>query len=602
MDLIEPLLDLEVPIGLQLSPDGRSVAYSTRLKWWHRKGDFASSSIWIAQVGEEKSARAVTSGHYDRLPVWAPDSKSIAFLSDRGKRGKAHGIYLLRLDGNGEPKPLTPSESEGRISKLRFSPDGKYVTFVSTPEKSPERKAKEEAKDDAHGSRIAVATHRTPHIESRDTDGVDVHLVSVSAGHADKICNVPQMLASLVWARSSLFFLSYSISGDDASGFAVYAIDLEKDNPGSVRVAHGEEDCPMKLGNVGQDVVVLVQRGEENEIRFLNGKVLVVQNKSILEFHGVPSQGGDTNHPTEVFSTSTAGMASVQLTDHGKTFEGQNFGVVSFVECRSFDDQETLDGLFITPARLAGPDRKPSIPLPTYVSVHGGPYDCFDSGDVSHLIRSSLLTNGHAILMPNYRGSCGRGSRFASYAKGGMGLYDEPDVVAITQHAIEQGLADKNRLVIGGWSQGGFLSYLSAVRNGKHGLGWRFRGAIPGAGVTDWDTMVLTSDKGFMEAGLAGGEMWDLEKNDLRTRTGSALWEFKDAVRDGRIPALLMLHGEVDQRVPVSQAWGFRRALIRAGLPFELVTYPREGHMLVERKHIEDLIQRILRFAQTHLS
>jgi len=95
--------------------------------------------------------------------------------------------------------------------------------------------------------------------------------------------------------------------------------------------------------------------------------------------------------------------------------------------------------------------------------------------------------------------------------------------------------------------------------------------------------------------------MWNMEKSDLKTRAGSALWEFKHAALDGRIPPMLMLHGEKDTRIPISQAWGFRRALDQAGLPFEFVTYPREGHSFRERKHVEDLVERVLRFVKHHL-
>jgi dipeptidyl aminopeptidase/acylaminoacyl peptidase len=65
---------------------------------------------------------------------------------------------------------------------------------------------------------------------------------------------------------------------------------------------------------------------------------------------------------------------------------------------------------------------------------------------------------------------------------------------------------------------------------------------------------------------------------------------------------MLILHGEKDDRVPITQAWGFRRALDEAGLPFEFVTYPREGHSFRERKHIEDLMRRVLRFLRMYLS
>jgi dipeptidyl aminopeptidase/acylaminoacyl peptidase len=98
------------------------------------------------------------------------------------------------------------------------------------------------------------------------------------------------------------------------------------------------------------------------------------------------------------------------------------------------------------------------------------------------------------------------------------------------------------------------------------------------------------------------GSPWNMEKDDLKKRTGSALWEFKHASKESRIPPVLILHGEKDQRVPITQSWVFRRALDEAGLPFEFVTYPREGHHFTERKHVEDLMERILRVVRMHLS
>jgi dipeptidyl aminopeptidase/acylaminoacyl peptidase len=238
--------------------------------------------------------------------------------------------------------------------------------------------------------------------------------------------------------------------------------------------------------------------------------------------------------------------------------------------------------------------------------MHGGPYsrysDGFDQGGGVAAAVPEILAQGHAVFMPNYRGGSGRGHRFSQYTRGGMGLYDEPDIVAMTQAAIDERLADPERLMAGGWSQGGHLAYLSAVRNGAHGLGWRFRGIIAGAGVTHWDTMVLTSDIGLWQAQLAGAAPWEVDNANVASRSGSALWEFKRARDEGRIPPMLMLHGANDVRVPITQAWGFRRALDQAGLPFEFVTYPGQGHTIHNRKHFEDLVRRTLRFLQTHLA
>ena len=104
-----------------------------------------------------------------------------------------------------------------------------------------------------------------------------------------------------------------------------------------------------------------------------------------------------------------------------------------------------------------------------------------------------LLSLGYGVLLPNYRGSTGRGERFSGYNMDGLGKYDYDDIIASTQHAIKQGFADKDNLIIGGVSHGGLLTLLCSVRNGFHGHGWKFRASIAGASMCDVDAMALTS-------------------------------------------------------------------------------------------------------------
>jgi dipeptidyl aminopeptidase/acylaminoacyl peptidase len=278
---------------------------------------------------------------------------------------------------------------------------------------------------------------------------------------------------------------------------------------------------------------------------------------------------------------------------------------VSYLSCQTKDGKETLDGLYQTPTALANEDGTPKHPIPTVVVIHGGPYhritDAFDPAQFYWT--PALLAAGYGVMMPNYRGGSGHGERFAAYARGGMGNYDEADIVTLTNHVIEKGYADKERLIVSGYSQGGFLSYLSSTRNGLHGLGWKFKAAIPGAGVADWDSMAITSDVGVYESGLMGYGPWGADKDDTTSRLGSALWEMKKAAQKGGvIPPMLILHGEHDVRVPLEQARGFRRGLDFWKLPYEYVTYPREDHTFKEQKHIKDMVERLVAFTDKHLS
>lgn len=85
------------------------------------------------------------------MPRWAPDGKSIAFVSDRAEPGKKWAIYLLNLSGGiaeGEAHAITDVQNEQAISAFEFSPDGKTVAYIAPDEKSADAKFKDENGED----------------------------------------------------------------------------------------------------------------------------------------------------------------------------------------------------------------------------------------------------------------------------------------------------------------------------------------------------------------------------------------------------------------------------------------------------------------------
>ena len=151
-------------------------------------------------------------------------------------------------------------------------------------------------------------------------------------------------------------------------------------------------------------------------------------------------------------------------------------------------------------------------------------------------------------------------------------------MIACTHNAIEQGYADKERLFVAGWSSGGLLTLLCSVRNGSHGYGWKFNASSPCAAVSDLDTMTMTSDLGSSAQAEFNYDRtpWNTDESETRNHSGSALREFSAAVKRSKetgsmvVPPMLILRGENDIRVPVSQAWGVRRALQSEGSHFSL--------------------------------
>ncbi|TKA61958.1 hypothetical protein B0A55_11840 [Friedmanniomyces simplex] len=658
MTLIEDLLDLHIPQSVKLSPSGQQVLWSTSFLFGHKKGEHKQSTLWLAETGKQHSARQLTTGERNEHdPQWSPDGQSIAFISDRGKQGESSAIYLMPASAPGEAFPLTPAEHERDIAKFEFSPDGKAIVFISADEKTEEKKKREKEKDDVQvwgqdwvfnhlrllnvaskevtvlesrdvhvtdfafsddGSKIAFTETKTSHIESAYQFGTTFCVLDLRTKELVKLSHFPQGIRGpLTWAGNHLYFLGPKAETIKSSSQMVFK--LQTDSP-EEKVqyethAYGETNCAMHLLKAGGDVLVLVQDGMHDQIRILAGHTLFSKKQKIETWHAAFTRDSDeivlavaqsdTDHPCEIFTTTASGGALVQLSSHGKPLADRTFGSCRFLSCPSSDGEVTLECPFLTPsAAPTDPAGNPTTPLPTVVLIHGGPYsrhtEAFDG--LYFMWTPLLLASGYAVLMVDYRGSSGRGDAWARYAYQGCGTHDYVDVIAQTHCAIANGWADKERLVVGGYSQGGFLSYLASVRNGTHGLGWRFAASIPGAGVSDSDSMCFTSDLGFWQAENCGGTPWSQRKGDTRNRVGSAVWEFGDAVKAGvEIPPMLMLHGEKDERVPIEQAAAMRRAMESAGLVFEYVTYPREGHLMEERRHIADMGERVKGWVERYI-
>lgn len=508
------------------------------------------------------------------------------------------------------------------------------------------------------GSKIAVSWVRNPDLEAKYLYGTTVAVYELGTNELTEICHFATYLTDLTWVGDNLYFIGPADETTAASSQMVFRIDLSTGikRTGYTKQAYGEVNCAMKLKRLGTALAVGIQDGMADEIHILEGRrresrTLFTQNQALDAWDAIVRPDSDEvilalstsspSHPAEIYTTTVFSPSSehrapiTPLSTHGQnlltTYPNELTRIHSqFLTCPSTDGTVQLSATLFLPTTQQ-PTTRPHSPFPTLVTLHGGPYYRFTS-HFPHLTPHSIFTSlllsaGYAILLPNYRGSSGRGRAFAEFGKnGGSGREGYEDVMAMTSYAIGEGYVDPARVGVGGWSQGGFLSYLCGVRDsrgrcdddgcaggggsgagrmeGERGRGWRFRFAIPGAGVSDCDALCLTSDIGCVQGQLAGSGRppWRLGKGDVRNRETSAIWEVQEAVENGvEIPPMLILHGEKDERVPLEQGVGMRRALEWTGTPCEFVVYPREGHFIQERKHLVDIAERSLRFVEKYI-
>lgn len=643
---LEDLIDGVQPLDINISPSGEQVVY--QLKANTKKGDNWTSSLWLAEVGKEKSARQLTSGQFeDKSPRWSPDSSSIAFISDRKEAGKSSAIYILPISAHGgEAYPVTDVEKKRGISELKWSPDGNSIAYLSADEKTPEEEKKEKDKDDVkvfgedwqlnklrllhvatrevtvpvnsskhvlrfvwreNSKEVLYGSTATSELESPIRYGVEFSIVTVQDRKSINVSDHAGQFSDLVWNGDDVYFIANVRPSSSCSSSSLWKLSL-KDRKCS-RHAFGETSCAtgMKTSSAGK-AYILVQNGLDDEIHILDGSCVYKRTGFISDWSIAETARGThlaitvstPSNPLEVHTTvledSNSSAELTQVSSHNSKIASMNLGSAQVIKTRTSDDKAPLEFVYFTPQA----QMETTKPLPTVVQVHGGPYHRstvdFANGAL-HWQPMLLSTGKYGVLTANYRGGSGYGDEYAGAAGNGVGTLDYADVIACVDEGIKRGLVDPQRILVAGWSQGGFMSYICAARNGSHKGGWRFKGAIPGAGISDADMMSNTSDTWCFQAELAGGAPWEHSKKNIEGRKGSAVWEISETYQD--CPPCLVLHGEADERVPVTQAWAWKRACLKYDIPCEMCVYPREPHGVKERAHVLDILKRVRRFVDS---
>lgn len=228
-------------------------------------------------------------------------------------------------------------------------------------------------------------------------------------------------------------------------------------------------------------------------------------------------------------------------------------------------------------------------PAPMVVIVHGGPYYVRDSWGFDPETQL-LATHGYAVLRVNFRGSGGFGLPFVERGFRQWGAKMQDDITDGTRWAIDHGLADPRRICIYGASYGGYAALMGVAREPT-----LYRCAIGLSGVYDLDKLYHWGDIHRSDLGLKYlANVLGHDKSELVARSPSAL------AAHIAVPVLLV-HGELDGRVPVKYAHEMRKAMKKAGHPVEYVEYPWEGHGLARPDDRKDFYTRLLRFLDAHI-
>lgn len=301
-------------------------------------------------------------------------------------------------------------------------------------------------------------------------------------------------------------------------------------------------------------------------------------------------------------STRDGSLALVEVTSGGNpgdfyVFDVENRKANYLLSRREWIDPEKMGE--VKPVSLAARDGLPlhgylTVPpgkqakdLPMVVLVHGGPFGTFDRLEFD--TEAQLLARaGYAVLQVNFRGSGNYGRGFQQAGAQQWGLKMQDDLTDATRWAVEQGIADPERICIYGASYGAYAAMMGLAR--EPGL---YACAAGYVGVYDLDMMVRqdSRDSRFMSN---FSSQWVGEAGSLEAVSPNRLADRIEA------PVFLAAGGE-DRVAPVEHTEKMEKALRKAGVPVETLYYRNEGHGFYTEEHRTEYYQRLLAFLGRHL-
>jgi dipeptidyl aminopeptidase/acylaminoacyl peptidase len=294
---------------------------------------------------------------------------------------------------------------------------------------------------------------------------------------------------------------------------------------------------------------------------------------------------GDDSHAGEIHAASlVSGKLKFKPLTHQNDalFSELQLGATTEVSARSKDGTEVHGLLTTPPGYVAG------TKIPTLLRIHGGP-----NGQDQHQFafeRQWFAANGYAVIAVNYRGSAGRGAKYSRSIWADWGHYEVDDLLAMVDQVVKMGVADPNKLGVGGWSYGGILTdYIIASDN-------RFKAATSGAG-TAFTVAFYGTDQYIIQYDYEIGPPWDPKAWETYQKIS---YPFLHA--DKIKTPTLFLGGEKDFNVPVQGGQQMYQALRSLGIDTQLVIYPNEFHGITRPSYVRDRYERYLAWYESHVN
>jgi dipeptidyl aminopeptidase/acylaminoacyl peptidase len=599
-----------------LSPDGKHVAW---VETFHAKDDKSppASAIFVVDLGTKPGkARRLTDDKErceEHSIAWSPDGEQIAFLSNRGTKEQLQ-VYVAPAAG-GEAKRLT--DLKGFLADLRWSPDGKRLSFLFTENalraSGPVQPGVAETGEIGESVQYQRLTTLDPRRgEVRQVSPADLyvyeydwapdnhhcvlsaahgsgdnnwylaqlHILDMETGKCPSILKPDMQIAVPRWSPDgkTIAFIGGLMSDEGVTGGDIYTVlvgggkprnrtpDLTSSaswlawEPSSKQIVFTEHlDGGSGIARVNLD-------GEVTQLWKADESIRVSLSRDCLTLALIRQS---FQQPPEVWAGP---LDKWQAVTQANDAIRPAWGKTKSLHWKS--DTFRIQGWLLYPR-----DFDPKKRYPMVVNVHGGPASAVvPTWPAEYSWIAALSQRGYFVLLPNPRGSYGQGERFTRANVKDFGLGDLRDILAGVDEVLRTEPVDKDRLGIGGWSYGGYMTMWAVTQT------VRFRAAVAGAGIANWQSYYGQNGIDQWLIPYFGASVYD----DPAVYARSSPINFVKRVKT----PTLMLVGEHDLECPLPQSQEFFHALKTLKVPTKLVVYPGEGHGVIKPEHRRDIMGR----------
>lgn len=614
---------------VKVSPDGKWICYS--LSSVDSAKDKRNTDLWMVSWDGQQNIQLTYGPESESSPRWSPDGKYLSFTSSR--QGKTSQVWLLDRRG-GEARKVT--NVKGDLNDYTWSPDGMQLALVITdpPDTSKTKTQKPyvmdrfQFKQDVSGYQMNRRTH--------------LFLFTIQSGKLDTLTKGNYNESSPVFSpdgKQIAFVSNRSADPDRNENTDVWVIDAHAGaqpkalttwsgpdvsprwSPDGKSIAYLQSTSAEKFMFYDQNILAVVSAaGGQPKLltRALDrpvGSIAWEKDGSAIAFLVTDDRqqyigriaasggtvekvaGGERSYssletsskgsyaalmsqphlPTEVYAVENG--TPRRLTKHQEEFVAPiAFATVTGFNSTSKDGTSVGNILFKPVDAHAGK-------MPTVFYIHGGPVAQDEYG--FDFTRQMIAAGGYAVVGVNYRGSNGRGLEFCKAIYADWGNKEVMDIHGAADHLVAQGIADPERLGIGGWSYGGILTDYSIATD------TRFKAAISGAGT----------------AGILSMYGHDQYINQYENELGVP-WKNLDKYLKLSYPLLkadkiktptLFIVGEKDFNVPALGSEQMYQALRSQNIPTGLVIYPGQFHGITTPTYQIDRYERYVEWFDKHL-